>query len=267
MKFIYTYRTSDNVLHEGVVKAATKDAAYALLKGKGIKPGQMKEAPGFFNKLFGKHKRWMAIVCLIALVAVLLCVINRKSTVITQLATESAKQESVTVPAAESTDGSLDRRQLLGDEKIIARCIETEWAVVFPRKCDRFLAKFAQPGHSVQHIRPEELREIAADIEANLKDPIEVADTDLDEYKQIKRIVSGMRDELITFLKDGGTVLEYIECLVQRQSYEVSLRNKAKAQLLNSYRLKSADEYMAEWKKVNLELRAIGLALIPIEEE
>ena len=260
MKFIYTYRTSDNVLHEGVVKAATKDAAYALLKGKGIKPGQMKEAPGFFNKLFGKHKRWMAIIGLVIVVATLLFIVSKKEAAITQLVTETIELQA-------STDGPLDRRQLLGDEKIIARCIETEWSIVFPRKCDRFLAKFAQPGHSVQHIRPEELREIAADIEANLKDPIEVADTDLDEYKQIKRIVSGMRDELITFLKDGGTVLEYIECLVQRQSYEVSLRNKAKAQLLNSYRLKSADEYMAEWKKVNLELRAIGLALIPIEEE
>lgn len=260
MKFIYTYRTSDNVLHEGVVKAATKDAAYALLKGKGIKPGQMKEAPGFFNKLFGKHKRWMAIIGLVIVVAALLFIVSKKEAAITQLVTETIELQS-------SSDGPLDRRQLLGDEKIIARCIETEWSIVFPRKCDRFLAKFAQPGHSVQHIRPEELREIAADIEANLKDPIEVADTDLDEYKQIKRIVSGMREELITFLKDGGTVLEYIECLVQRQSYEISLRNKAKAQLLNSYRLKSADEYMTEWKKVNLELRAIGLALIPIEEE
>ena len=76
MKFLYEYRTSDNAKHGGVIKAADSSAAYALLKSRGIKPSRFVEAPGFFNKLFGKGKRWIAIAVLgvlcLALCAVVL---------------------------------------------------------------------------------------------------------------------------------------------------------------------------------------------------
>ena len=255
MKFIYTYRTSDNVLHEGIVKAATKEAAYALLRGKGVKPGQMKEAPGLLNMFLGKYKRWSAIILLSLATVALLTIVNRQENVIQRAALE------------QSGEGPLDRRQLLGDDTVINRGIETDWAVVFPRSCDRFLARFAQPGHAVSRIEPESLCDMADAIQESLGVPIPVNDSDLDEYKQIRRIVAGMREELSAYLKDGGNVLGYLECLVQRQTYEVNLRTKAKAQLTNARRVKSYDEYMTEWKKVNLELRAIGLALIPIEVE
>ena len=61
MKFNYEYRTSDNVRHTGVIAASDREAAFAALKAQGIRPGCLAEAPGFFNKLFGKGKRWLAI--------------------------------------------------------------------------------------------------------------------------------------------------------------------------------------------------------------
>ena len=54
-----------------MVNAPSLDAAYKLLKSQGIKPGRVVEAPGFFNKLFGKGKRWLAIGALIVVAAVL----------------------------------------------------------------------------------------------------------------------------------------------------------------------------------------------------
>lgn len=75
MKFNYEYRTSDNKLHEGVVSAASRDDAFAVLKARGIRPGRVTEAPGVFNKLFGKGKRWIAIVALA--VALAIAVISR----------------------------------------------------------------------------------------------------------------------------------------------------------------------------------------------
>ena len=65
MKFLYTYRTPDNKQHRGEIAAATKEAAYAALRAQGIKAGHVDEAPGVFNKLFGKGKRWMAIAVLV----------------------------------------------------------------------------------------------------------------------------------------------------------------------------------------------------------
>ena len=61
MKFLSEYRTPDNVKHSGTICAADKEAAYAALKRQGIKPCRFAEAPGVFNKLFGKGKRWIAI--------------------------------------------------------------------------------------------------------------------------------------------------------------------------------------------------------------
>lgn len=61
MKFNYEYRTSDNKLHGGVVRAASREDAFSTLKARGINPARVTEAPGFFNKLFGKGKRWIAI--------------------------------------------------------------------------------------------------------------------------------------------------------------------------------------------------------------
>lgn len=64
MKFVYEYRTSDNALHHGSVAAADRDAAFAALKARGVRPARLVEAPGFLNKLFGKGKRWIAIAVL-----------------------------------------------------------------------------------------------------------------------------------------------------------------------------------------------------------
>lgn len=71
MRFLYTYRTSDNVEHEGAISASSRDAAYAALRERGIRAGRVTEAPGFFNKLFGKGKRWLAIGALAVVIGVL----------------------------------------------------------------------------------------------------------------------------------------------------------------------------------------------------
>lgn len=72
MKFNYEYRTSDNKLHGGVVSAVSREDAFSALKARGINPARVTEAPGFFNKLFGKGKRWIAIGVLALALAVAL---------------------------------------------------------------------------------------------------------------------------------------------------------------------------------------------------
>ena len=64
MKFVYEYRTSDNELHHGSIAAADRDAAFASLKARGVRPARLVEAPGVLNKLLGKGKRWIAIAVL-----------------------------------------------------------------------------------------------------------------------------------------------------------------------------------------------------------
>lgn len=77
MKFLYEYQDKANKRHRGVLNAPTRADAYAALKAQGIKPIHCDEAPGFFNLLFGKGKRWIAIIVLGALCLVLAVVVGR----------------------------------------------------------------------------------------------------------------------------------------------------------------------------------------------
>ena len=77
MKFLYEYRTSDNAKHSGTICAGSRDAAYAAIKALGVRPSRVVEAPGFFNKLFGKGKRWIAISLLAAVAVVLVCQLHK----------------------------------------------------------------------------------------------------------------------------------------------------------------------------------------------
>ena len=58
--------------HEGVINASSRDEVYSILKARGIRPGSVVEAPGFFNKLFGRGKRWLLIAALAIFVVLLL---------------------------------------------------------------------------------------------------------------------------------------------------------------------------------------------------
>lgn len=249
MKFVYQYRTSDNVQHRGEIVAASREAAFVALKARGIRPGWMDEAPGFFNKLFGKGKRWLAIGVLSLVSVGLIWTLYQ-----------------IRVATDRKENGALDRRQLLGDASVIARGSETDWAGVFTRSSDRFLARYVQPGVPVRLPNSEELEDVLEELGSTMSDSILPEPADLDEMKQVKRIVAGIRQELAEFVRDGGTVKQYVDRLVQRQQYETVLRNRAKKGLADVRQSQSHEAYIEEWKRVNLELRKFGLALIPLVE-
>ena len=119
MKFIYQYRTKDNVSHRGIICAANRDAAYAALKSQGVKPGRMEEAPGFFNKFFGKGKRWIAIAVL-ALSTVALAVILF-----------TREEVSVDPYSDKGFARPIERRQIWGDEVVVDAATQSNWREVF----------------------------------------------------------------------------------------------------------------------------------------
>ena len=248
MKFIYEYRTSDNVRHEGTVSAASRDAAFAALKAQGIRPGSVREAPGFFNKLFGKGKRWIAIAVLSALCGVL-CV-----------AFFGTRR---TVSAPLSDFDSMTRRQVIGDTAIIEKGIRTGWADVFPEEGERFLASFAIPGVPAGQRNTSE-----REIEEALARKVEVTPEDTIEIRQIKSMVEGMKDELRRFIEKKGTIVEYGQRLVRRQEEELGYFNRAKAEVEQAHMSGvSAQEVEALWEKRNASLRRMGIKLVPLPEE
>ena len=251
MKFLYEYRTPDNEKHGGKINASDKEAAYAALKRQGIKPCRFSEAPGFFNKLFGKGKRWMVIGVLGALCLVLAAVVY----------TQATRHE------AQGTAGIFDavtRRQIIGDAAVIEKGIKEGWAEVFPEEGERFLASFAIPGVPAgqRSTTEEEIRRVLSakcEVRGGADEGIEA--------RQIRAMVEGMKEELREFLRKGGTIAAYGRKLVRRQEEEIAYYNRAKAEIENAQKAKMPAAQLNDlWEKRNESLRQMGIKLVPMPE-
>lgn len=254
MKFEYEYRTKENEIKRGTTSAANRDGVYSALKEKGIRPSRVEEAPGILNKLFGKGKRWIAI-----LVLLVIAVGATMALTTTKKELKEVKEEVaiVTLPFEDMT-----RRQLIGDTMVIEKGIRDGWSDVFEGEGERFLAGFAVPGVqvSVRNTSEEE-------ITAALSRKIAVEPTDGLEARQIKALVEGMKEELREFIKDGGTIKEYGAALVSRQEQEIAYYTRAKNEIdqLKANGV-SEDELYQVWEDRNNKLRSMGIKIVAFPE-
>lgn len=239
---------SDNTVHRGEIAAEDRESAFQALKAKGIKPGKLDEAPGLFNKLFGKGKRWIAIAVLVLVAIGLAWVL---------------KDTVGRVQKIEETIEASARRQVWGDAAVIEKGVRTGWADVFPEEGERFLASFAIPGvkAGVRNANVEE-------VEKALGRKLKVEKSDGVESRQIKLMVEGMKSEARRFIAAGGSLQRYGERLVERQESEIAIYNKAKAELeaLAASGV-NGPELEALWEERNEDLRIMGIRLVSMPDE
>ena len=236
----------------GEVSASTKDAVFCILKEKGIRPSKVYEAPGFFNKLFGKCKRWIVIAVLVAVIAGMSL----------HQVFRGVSDEEVSVERLYVDNGfarPIDRRQIWGDEAVINMAAKSNWKVIFPNPADRLLSLFAQPGFMVP-VFPRVPSTIKSDFERALNERFVIAESDLDEYKQMKCIVEGMKMELREYLAAGGSLEGYFRRLVARQKEEADFLKKAQERL--NAQIKSGVDPFEAWQNTNKILRGQGLKTI-----
>jgi len=246
VKFVYEFRTSDNARHEGVISAASRDAAFAALKQQGIRPGRLVEAPGLFNKLFGKGKRWMAIAVLAVLVMAALAAADRAR----------GKAKSADMLFDDPT-----RRQLIGDVTVIEKGTLTGWRDVFAEEGDRFLAGFAVPGVPVAVRTTSE-----GAFRRSLANSVPVVAHDSIEVRQIKSIVEGLKMEIRQRLTSGWTIQEVSGALVKRQDREIAYYNQAKHEIEEAAKTSPQDELIDLWERRNADLRKMGIRQVPFPE-
>lgn len=239
MKFTYQYRTRDNALHKSVVRAIDKDAAYALLKAQGIKPSRIEEAPGVFNKLFGKGKRWIAIGVLGLLVAVLAI---------------SLRTTTRPIVVGGVPGDVCQRHQIYGDPAIVDEMSADGFSSVFTNIGERYLAAYAMPGSSVSPaVRLRNPDELAS----ALTNKITILKTDPREVAELKAIVNGIKAEFREYLADGeGTPASFIRRLEERQEEERLIYKRVQNEL-------EANPDPALWEERNHALREMGIRTIP----
>lgn len=250
MKFRYQYRTKDNEIRCGEIAAADRDAAYAVLKAQGIKASRMEEAPGVFNKLFGKGKRWLVIGALGALCAVLWAYLK------------STKQD---LAEATRIDDCVPRHQIYGDPEIVARFASFDGLVsVLGNEGDATLACFAQPGKMVE---PGKGANPAALLEAATSGRQTILSDDPREIRELKQIVNWIRSELIAYVDNPSDARDrtaklkaYFQRLQQRVSEEKRIYQMTEQELLNN----ASEELSSER---NAKLRRLGLPTIVVDEK
>ena len=234
-KFHYFYQSKENKNLDGWIVAKSRDDAYAQLRKQSIKP----------YKVVGQDpiawKRWAAIAVLAVALA-------------GTYAWLALRSEPV------APDEQFVRHQIYGAESVIRNGISTEWSACGLDEGERYLARYAQPGIKVAYRR--KTPETASAVEASLSRHLEVEDSELLEYRQLKQIVESIKDELRAYIKSGGNVDGFLDRLQERQDQEVAYYNAANQELENAKATMPEDELYNLWAAKNAELRAIGLPML-----
>ena len=258
MKFIYSYNTKQNERREGlVISAPNRDAAFSELNRQGIRPYKLYPAPGLLNKLSAIGWRGLAIIILAAALTSALAFALFQHKDIVQLEKDEDVREIFTGAITSKV-----RRQIIGDQGIIAKGIRTGWSDVFDHEGERFLASFAIPGvpATVRTTNVEALEEA-------LKRKVDPVEGDGMEARQIKALVEGMKDELRRFVEAGGTIEQYGRRLVARQDSEIAIFTRTSNEIDQAVKSELGKNEIAELvDRRNEELRRMGIKLIPMPE-
>ena len=266
MKYTYAYKTSDGIRHEDTMNASSREEVFAELRKRGIKAIKVVAADG--SKANGEVRgiRKRAVAILLALVALSVGITayltgtnfgtNRSDLVVPN----SALSGSESNPYASAANVDKTRRQVFGDEAIVAKGIRTGWADVFAFEGDRFLASFAIPG-----VKAGQRNTSLKEFEAAINSKCEITPTDSPETRQIKAMVEGMKDEARQYIAAGGTIVDYGKRLTERQDAEIAIYERIKSEIETAKATLSEDEFMDVWERRNEELRNLGIKTVGLE--
>ena len=249
MKYTYAYKTPDGARHEASIEAPSRDAAFAALRGQGIRPIKVVAADGSKanGATVGVRRRVVAVSILAAVVAAV-------------GATTAFLRIVRPVPGVESFQADQTRRYPIGDAAIVEKGILTGWSDVFEHEGDRFLASFAVPG-----VKAAQRNTTVEEIESALGRTIEPTPDDGLEARQIKAMVEGMKAEARAYVAAGGNVVEYGRRLTERQDAEIAIYERARADLEAARGSKSESDLVAYWEAINDRLRNLGIRPLSLE--
>ena len=208
MRFCYQYRTSKNEVRHGEIRAVDREAAFVALKARGIHPSRVDEASGFFNKLLGRGKRWLAI-CVLSLALVAM--------VVSALRWRGEARELAVTGAAELQP--LPRHHI---RAIAAPGFDP--STVFERVHEKYLARYAMRGVEPRtHAISDELQK---DFAEGLGQPVEVCPDDPPEVVELKRIVEGMKEDARKYSDMPNGIARFCEWIEERQAMERDYRDR-----------------------------------------
>ena len=165
------------------------------------------------------------------------------------------------------------RHQIYGDPAIMESIERGDFGGILPRKGDKMLAIFAQPGKLMcaKGVNPRRwvtgngewgmVFEAYAKNELAADKDIQIAADDSREVRELKQIVNGMREEMREYLANGnGTPRSYWRRLNERTLSEMQIYERTRREL-------ESEKSSNVWEEKNESLRRLGLRTIPFPNE
>lgn len=240
MRFIYYYKTSDNVRHEAEMSASSRDEVFAVLREKGIRPikvvAEEDEANvdrGFKGDKGGKGLRGVGALVLAAGMALGVAVwlmVRRSGNVTHQPQPQPAKRGVVRYDVESNvvqvrTDGA--RVAQPRPRRFMPEFAHGMTATnSLKRASERLLAFFAMPGEPLPDNLPPVDDTLTEDFYESLGEDILVEADDSVAVAELKGIVARLKNEAEVYLRTGRGLTDYIDYLRQRQRMEVRYRQE-----------------------------------------
>lgn len=260
-RFHYIYRTADRQRLEAEMDAESRDAVFTRLREKGIRPIKVIALDG--SKANGAppvRPEWRkglvwAIVAFLAVVGGIGAFLaGRGATTV-----KDGSQEGDKTPASLATP--LARQTIPGNRTRILEAMSS----AFNTATEKALAQFAEPGR--EFLLPEAQID-EPDVKTALAKPLTFSASEFSESIDLKRIVSGMKRELNSYIALGGTWNDYLEELVKRQKLEISYRQSANQKIHDALDGERPDKAKAYdlWLKANAQLQSMGIYPLPLPD-
>lgn len=212
MEFRYSYKTSDGVRHEAEINAPSRDKAFAMLREQGIRPIRV-VAKEPLRDPRGFRGRFIALVFFVLLVSLVVAVALWWR----QTARSAAVPYPMTAPQGQMTYATARPRGQIVDFKTI------DLEKTFRFSSERRLAAYAQPGIDVtSDIELDKME----DLPEALERPITIASDDSPSVRELKRMVTGLKDEARAYVRAGHGISAFVEWLMARQRMETDYRRQ-----------------------------------------
>ena len=241
MEFVYSYKTSDGVRHEAAIEASSRDEAFAELRQRGIRPIRVTPVGGEAN---GRRRYGGRANALAAGLAALL--VGAGTWLAAMRFAERPWMIGRERPlAGQAEDGSgmaavaRPRGQIEGYGAI-------DLGKTFLFASERRLAAYARPGVAVA---PDAELDGLADLPEALDRPLAIAPGDSPSVRELKRMVTGLKDEARAYIRAGHGTAAFAEWLTARQRMEADYRRQMSA------RVKSG---LVSREEANATLRAMS---------
>lgn len=217
MKFAYVYKLADGTRHEAVMRAKSRDEAFAALRKRGIRP--VKVEPAGWLYVHRAQVRHTVLAILLSVIAVLMATLWLGRPEMLQGPSDS-QQSAMSRAADPRAAEPRPRRQVPGFDQV-------DLVMAFAHPFERYLAGFAQPGVRRKASSAKASSALLEDdLTEALEDEILIEDGDEEAVVEIKRIVAGLKEEVAMLVAAGKCMREICEWLEGRQHMECEYRSQ-----------------------------------------